>query len=92
MLGYRKSLWAKSAGTALGFIVGGAIILLVQNGLAQGHNQNSSSARSRKTGRRLHSKAIRFLTGDLPGGRPVPSYRVETRRSMSQRKLKFAAR
>jgi hypothetical protein len=31
----QKSSWAKSAGTALGFIVGGTLILLMQNGLAQ---------------------------------------------------------
>jgi hypothetical protein len=35
MTGKQKSGWAKSAGTALGFIVGGTLILLVQNGLAQ---------------------------------------------------------
>jgi hypothetical protein len=35
MSGKQKSSWAKSAGTALGFIVGGTLILLVQNGLAQ---------------------------------------------------------
>jgi hypothetical protein len=44
MRGSQTSSWAKSVGTALGFILGGAVILLVQNGMASSKAEAPRSA------------------------------------------------